>query len=154
MAHRKPTLSSLDRFPTYRLHQIAKLSDRASAEAYVEELGISLSEGRCLAAIGQYQPLSVQKLADSANLNKANASRAAEALAQRGLVHKESNQSDGRGVLLALSPEGRALWRKTMKLIAKRNAQIFDCLSDTELGQFDRMLDKLVGHLGAGDAAA
>ena len=70
----------LDRFLTYRLHRIAKISDRDSAAAYQAELGLSLSEGRCLAAVGQFEPASVKDIARLANLDKANASRAADAL--------------------------------------------------------------------------
>lgn len=139
--------TALDSFPTYRLHQIAKLSDLVSAAAYQNEVGISLSEGRCLAAIGQFAPLSVQDLARLANLDKANASRAAVTLQAKGWVSKATNPQDARGVVLALSPSGQRLWRKTMKLIARRNAEIFGCLEAEELALFNRSLDKIVAHL-------
>lgn len=140
-------LPSLDRFASYRLHLIAKLSDKTSASAYLEQLGLSLSEGRCLAAMGQYEPLSVQDLARMANLNKANASRASDSLAHQGLVVKSVNQTDGRGVVLTLTPRGRSMWRQTMTLIEQRNEQIFGCLAPDELAAFDSALDKIVEHL-------
>jgi DNA-binding MarR family transcriptional regulator len=93
----------LDRFLTYRLHRVAKISDRDSAAAYQAECGLSLSEGRCLAAVGQFEPASVKDLARLANLDKANASRAADALVERGLVAKAASSTDGRGVALSLT---------------------------------------------------
>ena len=132
--HIKPL--ALDRFASYRLHLIAKLSDKTSAAAYMKELDLSLSEGRCLAAIGQYEPLSVQNLARMANLNKANASRASDALAARGIVKKSASQTDGR-----------SLWGQTMRLVHDRNEQIFGCLTQEELAAFDQALDKVVAHL-------
>ncbi len=142
----------LDRFLTWRLHRIAKLSDRASAEAYQAECGLSLAEGRCLAAVGQFEPVSVRDLAQHAHLDKANASRSAASLEQRGLLVKGASATDGRGVELSLTPEGRRLWRRTMKLIERRNLEVFGSLSAAEretLGaMFDRVLDQLPSRDG------
>lgn len=137
----------LDRFLTYRLHRIAKISDRDSAAAYQAELGLSLSEGRCLAAVGQFEPASVKDIARLANLDKANASRAADALVARGLVEKAASATDGRGVALTLTREGRPLWRRVMKLIERRNAEVFGVLGAQDLRTLDSLLDRLVAHL-------
>ena len=142
-------MPDLDRFLTYRLHRLAKDSDRASAAAYQAECGLSLSEGRCLAAVGQFEPASVKDLARLANLDKANASRAADALVARGLVSKAASATDARGVALSLTREGRTLWRRVMKLIERRNAEVFGCLSAAEVKVLDAMLDRLVAHGGA-----
>lgn len=144
------TTPELDRFLTYRLHHIAKISDRASAAAYQAECGLSLSEGRCLAAVGQFEPVSVKDLARLANLDKANASRAADALVARALVAKAASATDGRGVALSLTRQGRVLWRRVMKLIERRNAEVFGCLTGPELKALDATLDRLVVHLGVG----
>ena len=137
----------LDRFLTYRLHRIAKISDRDSAAAYQAELGLSLSEGRCLAAVGQFEPASVKDIARLANLDKANASRAADALVARGLVEKSASATDGRGVALTLTRQGRPLWRRVMKLIERRNAEVFGVLGAQDLRALDALLDRLVAHL-------
>lgn len=137
----------LDRFLTYRLHRIAKISDRDSAAAYQAELGLSLSEGRCLAAVGQFEPASVKDIARLANLDKANASRAADALVARGLVEKSASATDGRGVALTLTRQGRPLWRRVMKLIERRNAEVFGVLGTQDLRTLDGLLDRLVAHL-------
>ena len=137
----------LDRFLTYRLHRIAKISDRDSAAAYQAELGLSLSEGRCLAAVGQFEPASVKDIARLANLDKANASRAADALVARGLVEKSASATDGRGVALTLTRQGRPLWRRVMKLIERRNAEVFGVLGALDLRTLDGLLDRLVAHL-------
>ena len=137
----------LDRFLTYRLHRIAKISDRDSAAAYQAELGLSLSEGRCLAAVGQFEPASVKDIARLANLDKANASRAADALVARGLVQKAASATDGRGVALSLTREGRVLWRRVMKLVERRNVEVCGVLDGKELRRLDGLLDRLVAHL-------
>ena len=141
-------LPTLDRFLSYRLHQAGKLTDRASSQAYAAEFGLPVSEARCLAAIGHFDAVSVVELAARANLHKGPASRAAHALAERGLVSKQANETDGRGVLLTLTPAGRKLWTRVMQLIGRRNDEIFSCLSSAERRQLGTMLDRLIEHAG------
>src|SRR5215207_5088238 len=110
-ARRRRTMSSepgaLDRTLTYRLHLVNKLTDKSSSDAYVQEFGLPVGQARCLAAIGNFEPLSVVELAARSNLDKAQASRAAQALSKRGLVAKRASEVDARGVALTLTARGR-----------------------------------------------
>lgn len=137
---------ALDLTITHRLHTLSKLTDRVSQAAYEADAGIPFSEGRCLAAIGAFSPLSVNDLAQRANLNKGQASRAAQALVDQGLVRKESSATDGRGVVLTLTAKGERVWRRLMSVIERRNAEIVACLDAKEIEQFSRLLDRLVDH--------
>ena len=136
----------LDRSLTYRLHLLHKLSDHDSHQAYSGGVGLSLSEARCLATVGAFQPMSVMALADKGNLNKGQASRAAQILVDKGLVEKQTNPEDARGVTLSLSPKGKKLWRQTMALVEDRNHHIFSCLSDAECNLLSQLLDRLIEH--------
>lgn len=131
---------------TFRLHTLAKLTDRVSHEAYLAETGLPLGEGRCLSAIGSFRPLSVIDLSARANLNKGQASRAAQSLVDQGLVRKQASTTDGRGVVLTLTAKGERLWQRVMDLVQRRNAEITACLSAPERAQLDRLLDRLVAH--------
>lgn len=137
---------TLDLTITHRLHTLSKLTDRVSQAAYESDAGIPFSEGRCLAAIGAFSPLSVNDLAQRANLNKGQASRAAQSLVDQGLVRKESSATDGRGVVLSLTAKGERVWRRLMGVIERRNAEIVACLDAAEAEQFSRLLDRLVDH--------
>lgn len=146
-------ITSLQDFLTYRLHKLNKITDRHSSEAYAA-MGLGVSEARCLAAIGEFAPLSVNDLAARANLNKAQASRAAQMLVDRELVLKSTSDADARGVVLVPTRSGRALWKKVMRLIAQRNADIFGCLSAHEQRQLETFFDRLIAHSrkdGAGE---
>ncbi|MGV3570275.1 MAG: MarR family winged helix-turn-helix transcriptional regulator [Ramlibacter sp.] len=143
---RRAAQPALDRFLTYRLHQVNKLTDRASSQAYTEAFGLAVGEARCLAAIGNFAPLSVNELAARANLDKAQASRAAQALVERELVVKEASATDARGVVLRPTAAGRRLWARMMRLIARRNEEIFGCLSAAEQRQLAAWLDRIVSH--------
>jgi DNA-binding MarR family transcriptional regulator len=140
---------ALERFLTYRLHVLNKITDRDTNRAYLEDCGIPLGEARCLAAIGRYAPLSVNDLARAANLNKGQASRSAQALVDRGLVEKALSASDGRGVVLTPTQAGMAQYQRIIDLIAQRNEEIFGCLSASEQQVLGEMLDRLIEHLQA-----
>ncbi|CAB5517041.1 MarR family winged helix-turn-helix transcriptional regulator [Achromobacter anxifer] len=138
---------ALERFLTYRLHVLNKITDRDTNRAYLADCGIPLGEARCLAAIGRYAPLSVNDLARAANLNKGQASRSAQALVERGLVAKTLSASDGRGVVLAPTPAGLEQYQRVIDLIARRNEEIFGCLDADEQRLLGDMLDRVIGHL-------
>lgn len=136
----------LDRTYTHRLHTLMKLADRITQAAYEQESGIPAHEARCLAAVGNFAPLSVKDLARCANLDKAQASRAAQSLVDKALILKASSPTDGRGVVLNLTAQGQQVWQRTMRLVTRRNQEITACLSAQEAQQLDHILDKLVDH--------
>lgn len=131
---------------THRLHTLGKLTDRVTQAAYLDETALPLGEGRCLAAIGAFAPLSVKDLAHRANVDKGQASRAAQSLVDKGLVVKTPSAADARGVELAFTPAGEQLWRRLMRVIERRNAEIVACLSPAEQAQLDGLLGRLVAH--------
>lgn len=147
-----PANYALDRTFTHRLHTLNKLTDRVSQTAYLQGTGLPLSEGRCLSAIGAFTPLSVNDLAHRANLNKGQASRAAQSLVEQGLVRKAPSPTDGRGVVLTLSPKGQRVYQKIVGVVLQRNTDILACLTEAEQRQLDALLERLVAH--ARDALA
>ena len=139
---------------THRLHTLSKLTDRLTQGAYLSDAGIALSEGRCLSAIGSFTPLSVKDLAYRANLDKGQASRAAQSLVDQGLVLKAASPTDGRGVVLTLTPEGRTAWERAMDVVAHRNKDIFGVLSADEQTRLSSFFDRLIEHAQAGGELA
>lgn len=137
---------TLDRTLTYRLHKLHKLSDMGSQHAYLRETGLSISDGRCLTTIGTFEPLSVKDLAQRANLDKGQASRAAQALVEQGLVSKQHDSADARGVVLTLTEAGRAAFACTMAMVNRRNQEIFGCLSADEQHTLSALFDRLIDH--------
>lgn len=136
----------LDRTLSYRLHLLHKLTDLDSQRAYVQQAGMSLSDGRCLVTVGTFEPLSVKDLARRANLDKGQASRAAQALVDQGLASKQGNADDGRGVVLTLTPTGREAFARTMAMVVRRNREIFGCLDSDEQRLLGELFDRLIRH--------
>lgn len=149
MTSPKRSFAPLDRTITHRLHTLSKITDRVTQVAYEVDAGMPLGEGRCLAAIGAFSPLSVKDLARRANLDKGQASRAAQSLVDKGLVRKEVSATDARGVVLTLTAKGDRTWHLVMDVIERRNAEIAACLSAQETQQLGRLLDRLIAHARA-----
>jgi DNA-binding MarR family transcriptional regulator len=136
--------AGLEQFLTYRLHILNKLSERGISDRYLEKLGVTLPEARVIASVGSFGPFSIMDLARHANLDKSQASRAAEALIKQGLVQREASDDDGRVVLVSLTSEGRALYRKVMPIARKWNSDLFDCLDEREKALLGATLDKVI----------
>lgn len=139
----------LDRTVTHRLHTLQNLTDRVSQVAYLADAGMPISQGRCLAAVGAFSPLSVNELASRANLDKGQASRAAQSLVEQGLVRKSASATDGRGVVLTLTARGERAFGRVLAVIERRNAEMLACLDAAENEQLDRLLDRLVAQARA-----
>jgi DNA-binding MarR family transcriptional regulator len=135
---------ALDRSFTYRLHVLHKLTDMQTQRAYDNELGMTLSDGRALSVIGAFGPLSVNDLAFKSNLNKGQASRAAQSLVEQKLVDKDASGADGRGVVLSLNIKGKKLYERVMALVERRNLEILSALSAEEQRQLNSLFDRLI----------
>jgi DNA-binding MarR family transcriptional regulator len=135
---------ALDRSFTYRLHVLHKLTDMQTQRAYDNELGMTLSDGRALSVIGAFGPLSVNDLAFKSNLNKGQASRAAQSLVEQKLVDKDASGADGRGVVLSLNNKGKKLYERVMTLVERRNLEILSALSSDEQKQLNSLFDRLI----------
>ena len=140
----KAAKAGLDQFLTYRMHVLNKLADRGISELYHTKLDITLPEARVIASVGSFGPFSIMDLARHANLDKSQARRAAEALIKQGLVQREASDDDGRVVLISLTAEGRALYKKVMPIARKWNVDLFDCLGDKEKVALSDALDKVI----------
>jgi DNA-binding MarR family transcriptional regulator len=126
------------------MHALHKLTDRYSEQLYWQELSLPVGQARCLSVLGAFGALSVSALAQHANLDKAQASRAAQALVQAALVTRKGNTQDGRGIVLQLSAAGKARCAKMLRLVEQRNRAILACLNPVEQGQLSGLLDRLL----------
>jgi DNA-binding MarR family transcriptional regulator len=147
--HRSSTTdgSAFRELLSYRLHVVANLLSRGAELRYRREFGVSLWEWRSVALLGgSPAPMSLNELARSAGVDKSQMSRVVSGLAKRGVVLREADEADGRGVRLALSKPGRRLHEGLIRAASERDAAFKECLSEKESRVFDRALAKLAGE--------
>lgn len=132
---------------SYRLHTVANLLSRGAELRYRRQFGVSLWEWRSIALLGAAaKPQSLNELARAAGVDKSQMSRVVSGLAERGVVLREADAVDGRGVRLALSKAGRKLYGGLIRAAAERDEAFRGCLSPRERKVFDVVLAKLAGR--------
>jgi DNA-binding MarR family transcriptional regulator len=135
---------------SYRLHTVANLLSRGAELRYRREFGVSLWEWRTVALLGAVtEPLSLNHLAHAAGIHKSQMSRVVSGLTKRKLVLRAASSTDGRGVQLTLSKEGRRLYQGLISAASERDETFNSCLSKNEKEVFDRCLVKLAGQARA-----
>jgi len=126
-----------------RLHTLAGLSAASAALRVERKFGLTLLEWRSIAMLGAFAPLSLKELARRAALDKSYASRTVSGLIERGLIVSERSDADARGVMLSLTKEGEALYRKVFPDAVARNERMLSPLTAEQRAQLMRMLESL-----------
>jgi DNA-binding MarR family transcriptional regulator len=131
---------------SFRMNILVGLWTRLASEMNARDFSLDQREWRIVGLLGGYAPMSLLGLAREAKVDKSQASRSVSGLIERGLVRRESDTSDGRGVQLSLTPEGRALYRKVFARAVKRNEDLMSVLSPKERAVLEEALARLTAH--------
>jgi DNA-binding MarR family transcriptional regulator len=139
---------SLDAFMPFRLSVVSNVVSDAIASTYQALFGLRIPEWRLVAVIAESEELSQQQLGHRTRMDKVTVSRAAIALADRGLIERRANPSDQRSHLLSLTADGRALYEQVAPKALEMEARIFGGLSDQEIAGLRAMLDRIEAAAG------
>ncbi|UIJ44116.1 MarR family transcriptional regulator [Sphingomonas cannabina] len=133
----------LHSFLPYRLSIASNRVSDAIAETYRSLFGLRIPEWRLVAVIAESEGLTQQALGRATRMDKVTVSRAAAALAERGLVARTPNPDDQRSHLLALTAAGRELYAEVAPKALEMEARIFGTFSVEEIAALNAMLDRL-----------
>ena len=140
---RAMTTLKLDQFLPYRLSIASNAVSDAIATAYRTLFGLRIPEWRLVAVIAEDGAMSQQALCGRTRMDKVTVSRAAIALADRGLIAREANPDDQRSHLLTLTREGWALYEQVSPKALELEQRIFEGIDPEELARFSAMLDRI-----------
>ena len=129
-------------FP-YRLARLAEQVSLSVAEVYAERFSLTRQEWRVLAALGARAEIATKEFPRLTTLDKMHVSRAMAGLEARGIVRRTSDPNDRRERIVALTPAGRALYRKIVPLALEREAKMLSLLTPEEVKILDRTMRKL-----------
>src|SRR5256886_7941434 len=110
------------------------------------ETGLALADFDVLAQLAEANgELRMTELADRALISRSGMSRRVARLADQGLVHRDKADTDGRGVVVALTEAGIARLAQTAPVHARGISTLFVAqLDDQELALLDRALNKVI----------
>jgi len=135
--------------PTFRLHVLARVSERFFEQYYQREFGLSLLECRMIGITGDFGQLSFKRLCETANLDKSHASRLVDRLIRRRLLQKVSNPSDQRSVMLTLTSAGRDTHRALHAAATRLAEEWLSVLSVDARKVFQDSMVKLIDQIRA-----
>jgi DNA-binding MarR family transcriptional regulator len=136
----------LEKFLPYRLSVLAQLVSESLHDLYAGPFGLSVTQWRVMAALGQFAPLTASDVGQRIVMDKVAVSRAVTNLMQRGLVERATDRADRRRASLRLSVRGRAMYARIVPLALEYESRLCRTLSPGEKRAFDALSDRLFAH--------
>jgi MarR family transcriptional regulator, temperature-dependent positive regulator of motility len=131
----------------YKMGYVLNHYREPSFRAIERDHGITRPEIVMLIFLVHREGITANDICEFSGHLKANMSRAAIALAKKGLIERRADSSDQRRQLLFLTPAGRELHARFMPTLEARERAMLACLSAREAEQFERLLNKLSDHV-------
>jgi DNA-binding MarR family transcriptional regulator len=135
----------LENFLPFRLHLASEAISKSFRTVYQNEYGMTRSEWRVLAHLGQYGSLTATQIGQMAELHKTKVSRAVYALERRFWLARETDPADRRIQQIKLTRQGDIAFRRLGTLALAHNEAIKKQMGAQE---FDLALN-LISKLGA-----
>lgn len=133
----------LANFLPFRLSYTSNLVSDRVAGTYEALFGLKIPEWRVIAVVAENDGITQQDIGERTRMDKVTVSRAAIALADRGLIERRPNPADRRSHLLVLSVRGRELYASVAPKALELEARIFGAFDADELATLVAMLHRI-----------
>lgn len=137
------TSLQLEQYLPYRFNQLADQISSNLTTIYSSQFGVSLSEWRVLALLGQQASMISTDISQRTKMDKAKVSRAVHKLDQEGFLHRERDEQDHRVSHLRLTQAGVKLYNSIIPKALEWEESLVDTLTDDEKALLHRLMNKL-----------
>jgi DNA-binding MarR family transcriptional regulator len=96
-----------------------------------------------LSVIDKRGPISITALADNEMVRPATMSRMVSALVDEGLVKRNADKTDGRGILVSTTPKGKRIYQRAQEQRLQHLTEALSALSDEQLDAMRRLAAEL-----------
>jgi DNA-binding MarR family transcriptional regulator len=138
-----PARLTLRNFVPYRMAVLARGVSNSLARRYQRDLGISIPEWRLIAHLAEVGTCSSGEICARTAMDKAKVNRAVLRLVAAGLVLAGTSSKDRRVNVLKLTARGQKVYERVVPMALDHESSLLQPLSETELRQFMRILEKL-----------
>jgi DNA-binding MarR family transcriptional regulator len=139
-------IGSLDDFIPHKLAVVANRVSQSVGHLFETQFNLQIPEWRILMALYAYGALIFNEVVDRTSMDKARVSRAQKRLVDLNMIKATDDPTDGRRLILALTPTGVKRCADILPEAAAREAWFLAALSDEEQKQLDVILDKLMAR--------
>ena len=134
---------TLERYLPYRLSILSNRISANIADTYSDKFGLSVTEWRIMAVVGEYPNVSADEVSVKTQIEKSMLSRAITKLLQRNLLEREFDPKDKRRSMLRLTTTGLSVYDEVVPISYDYELQLLTCFNDTEKDQFGELIDRL-----------
>jgi DNA-binding MarR family transcriptional regulator len=129
----------------YLPYLLARASHLISGEfhATLEEKRIPVMHWRVLCSLLE-APMSVSELADIVIAKQPTMSKLLARMEKQGLIVRESDPVDGRGVVVSIAPAGERLAQPLVRLAKRHEASVLEPLGAQDAGALVAILARLI----------
>ena len=140
-----PSQKAIDlaRFLPYRLSVLSNTISQAIASDYEARFGLSITQWRVMAVLGQKENLAARDVAIRTAMDKVAVSRAVAGLIEKGHLERTISEVDKRESCLRLSDQGREIHDQIVPLAYEHERRVLQRLSSEEREWLMRILDAL-----------
>ncbi len=132
------------------IDHVLRATWQAVAKMYHEEAlkyGATMATGLALLSIDTEEGVPSTSLGPRMGMEATSLSRTLKTMEDKGLIRREPNPEDGRGVLIKLTKEGLEKRTLSRSLVKKFNKTIEDSISQSELNAFHKVTDVIMNKL-------
>ena len=122
----------LGEFLPFRLNVLAQTVSEQLSAIYATRFNLDIPQWRILANLASRGDMTAQDIARITYGHKSTISRAVQELEDRGLIARKVSSSDKRSFTLALTSEGRRLFRQLLPLVLDFERNLIASLSDAD----------------------
>lgn len=123
-------------------HLITVIMRRRRALGH-EPSPLTATQGIALSTVARARRLRLGALGEELGTTDATASRTVDALEALGLVERDADPQDGRGVVIAITEEGRRLWKQRHRRFVILMGALVSDLDPADQERFVRLLTDL-----------
>lgn len=128
---------------SFQLRQLSNLYTKNTASVYQRKFGLTMNEWRLIALIDAAENISLNRLASQAQFDKGLTSRIVVKLIERGVISRQTDPNDARGIALSLTEQGQALVAEVFPQAVELNKQLQSCLTRSERETLAVVLQKM-----------
>ncbi|MDN3652960.1 MarR family winged helix-turn-helix transcriptional regulator [Thalassotalea ponticola] len=134
---------SLQQFLPYRLTTLANRISQSLAKKYQTQFGISVSEWRIIAVLGEKRKASAVEITQTIAMDKVSVSRAVKKLLTKHIVDKVVSKTDSRSYDLQLTEQGQDLYQQLVPIAIEHQRLALREFSADEQRLLANLLTKL-----------
>ena len=143
-----PENFELENFLPYRLSVLTNTISQGIATAYRDRFDITTTEWRILAVLGRYPGLTASEVVQRTAMDKVSISRAVNAMEQKKLLKRVTDDTDRRRQSLFLTEDkGTTMLKKIIPKALQFENTLLASLSDSDRKSFNRIITKLASSL-------